>query len=444
MSQRYLIFLILGFAAILRILLPVCSYFFANNENLFYMFDSYRYVAVANEFLNNKRFYFNTVPELERTPAYPLLIVLCSFIHNRDIALVIAQCILSCFTIFLIYKISIELFNDIRIALIGSFFYSIEPLSILYTSKIMTESLFTFLIMLFSYFLVLHLKSKKIKYIILSALFLSFSVYTRPIALFLNLLITLVFLFSKTKNKVKISLIFLLLSSSLISGWLIRNYVVANYIGFSSRIDKNIYFYNAAWIIAKKKNGNFYEERNKRMKEILTIAKNFYNSNGFNQRRYYDYLRQEGSKIILDDLPLYFSLHFKGVIDTLLNPGATEYLRMFNFNYNKAYEILGEYYITGAVGTLKKMFFECPKALVVYLLLDTLTFIYLFLVFFAVFKLRKNLNVLHLMLILTACYFLFLGPHGTVEARFKHPFMPFICIFAGYGAGQLCKSNREL
>ena len=108
------------------------------------------------------------VPNIFMPPLYPLfLYVIKIFINDSETFLnliLIIQLFLSVVSIFLVYKIFLELFSN-NLSLIGTFLYAIFPLNVYAVSQISSITLQMLLINFFLFTFIKLLKKINIKYI---------------------------------------------------------------------------------------------------------------------------------------------------------------------------------------------------------------------------------------------------------------------------------------
>lgn len=197
---------IIFFAFLIRFLFVVFAYIRNDDFLIFHSQDSYKYIELAKSLAYKSSFTFNNSIELERLPGYPLFLSLGVVFGHLEIITILVQILLSCLSVYLIYKIANLMFKNEKVAIISSIFYSIEPLSILYASKIMTETLFITLFLLFFYIFLVYLSNKKLSFLIFSSFVLAMSAYVRPVSIYLGFLFTLflfLYLIKSNENNMK-------------------------------------------------------------------------------------------------------------------------------------------------------------------------------------------------------------------------------------------------
>ena len=165
--------------------MPIIGYFRARTVAIFYSSDTATYVSPAHELVIHHRFYSRSgSPEVIRTPGYPLLLTIGLSLNRLVLVTIALQTALSCLTVYLVYCIGWVLFDREQPALVAGTLYAIEPLSILYSSMLLTETLFAMLVAAWVYFLLRYLRRHNLWDLLASGVVISASAYVRPISYF--------------------------------------------------------------------------------------------------------------------------------------------------------------------------------------------------------------------------------------------------------------------
>ncbi|MFQ5901745.1 MAG: ArnT family glycosyltransferase [Thermodesulfobacteriota bacterium] len=430
-SIRYVLLL----AFIIRSIVPIIAFIVTKDHRIFYSPDTGSYIRFATKLLLP----YKGTPEIVRTPGYPILLLPGILSGNTELITIFLQIILNCLTVYLIFRIALLLFKRVEIAMFCSVMYAVEPLSVLYAGKLLTESLFTSAITLFLYCLLKYLKDRAIYPLLVSSIALAASVYIRPISYFLPVFITgilLVWIFTKMQRDTRLILhvcVFLLLSSGLIGLWQLRNKIETGYSGFSAITDINLYFYQGASVLAAKQGISYYEMQDRMgYHDTETYLSNHPDQVEWSQNKKYEYMRKEGIKIVINNPFVYSTIHLKGMFRTLFDPGAIEYLKMFRL-YPESGGLLGVIIDKGLVRTLIHLIRERPLIFWSNLLLGLIAALYLLLGLIALLSKNFTNNMPMITVLSVGTYFLIMSGGPNSLARFRHPIMPIICILAGYG-----------
>ena len=128
--------------------------------------------------------------------------------------------------------------------------------------------------------------------------------------------------------------------------WQVRNTVQEGYRGFAAVRDVNLYSHLGASVLAETEGRDFTDvkerlERRLDEQERLhawTIAQRF------------DYMRQEGLRVILGRPIMYFWIHVRGMVDLLVDTGKTQFLELYGLHQSRSY--WGSMASRGVVSTL--------------------------------------------------------------------------------------------
>lgn len=209
--------------------------------------DSVQYLQMTKNFIDYNVFSLGKEHPLEpdffRVPGYPFYISIFYRIVPAVWFVMIFQNILALMAVILIYKICILIFNKKFIAVSASILYAVEPAVIYWNNQLLSETLFTFLILLNVYIFIRNIMIKK-QYLLPSALAIgaltAFANYTRPTAqfmLFIFMLFSIVGVKLSFKNISRhlMVLILIVVSFGVLSApWIIRNKALFNMYDFSS------------------------------------------------------------------------------------------------------------------------------------------------------------------------------------------------------------------
>ena len=154
-------------------------------------------------------------------PGYGIYIYLSNLIINSNLGFIFTDILISSATIYVIYLLSLEIFNDSILAKITASIFALYPFSVFYSISGLNETLYVFLL------LISILNFYKDKYFY-GIIFIVLSIYVKSISFFIAPILVLFFLFFYRKISFKISFKFLglyiFILSILMSPWWIHNY----------------------------------------------------------------------------------------------------------------------------------------------------------------------------------------------------------------------------
>ena len=398
--------------------------------------DTDDYVEPATAFLETGTFALGGQPDITRTPGYPIFLLPGIALGHVEIITLVGQVLLSCLTVYGVYRLGLELLGDGRAALLGACVYAVEPVSILFSAKVVSETLFTAILVLFLLAATKYLKEPRWRTIIVAAMLLAAAIYVRPIAYYLPalatpfLLVRALVLRRAARLLAAQAAVFFIVSAGLISLWHVRNYAATGYSGFTANIESNLYYVEAAQVLAVERGVAFKE-----MAHRLGYSEELRYQNRpaeftENKGAHYAAMRRKALDIIAEHPLTYLRNRAHAVLRTVLNPGGFEYMVLYDVYPGHRIleaEVLDKGLMAGAIWMLRERtaLFWTNIALAV-----ILAIIYLCAVMGFVSR-RLRLTAPVLLALMVGAYFV-----GTSlgSSRFRHPVMPIIAVFAGYGA----------
>jgi hypothetical protein len=439
-SYRLNVWNVLAFALFLRILLPLAGYFYTRDATIFIAPDTVSYVEPARELIASYRFVSDGTPEIIRTPGYPLLLTVGLLLGRLELVTIGLQILLSCFTVYMVYCTSSLLFEREQMALAAAALYALEPLSILYASVLVAETLFAALTMIWVYYLMRYLKDQSSLDLLTTGAVLAASVYVRPIGYFLPMLVAtglavwaLVAPLHDKRRLVAHIGTFAITCVGLISPWQLRNKVETGYAGFSAISSENMYFYLAASVLAAKGHVPYYEMQNRLgyQDERIYLHQHPEQKNWPPAQRF-NYMSCEAEHILLGSPLTYARIHLDGILRAVFDPGSTEFLKFFHL-YPRQGGLLGVLVDEGVVKTIRTLLLTSPVMFWSNALLFPMLLAYLSCACIVLFSKRLMLDPTILAALLIVSYYLVISGGPAALGRFRHPAMPIICVLAGYG-----------
>jgi hypothetical protein len=277
--------------------------------NAFRIDDTVTYITGAQNLASGGAFLdAHGSPEVFRTPGYPLVLAPFVALHASDAAIVAMNAVFAALVVFVTWRMARELFGD-RVAGICALVVAVEPAMLIWSLRVMPETLFTLCLVLFAY---AAIRGKPVA----AGIALCAAIYVKPIAWPLALIVPLLAIWFQPKR----ALILLTTCVALLAPWHIRNYVSAGYPGFSSLIDRSIYISAGGSVAARQEGVGFVEMRRR------LIARE--EARGADPKRYDD-MRREGVARVASDPIGWAKTHAAGMVRTLVEPGAVEYARLF-------------------------------------------------------------------------------------------------------------------
>ncbi|MEW6095879.1 MAG: glycosyltransferase family 39 protein [bacterium] len=194
--------------------------------------DAVEYDALAVSLLNGDgyKYYSDGPPTAQICPVYPLFLASIYYLFGHDYQIVrIIHALIDGVTSLFIYLIALIIFKNHYVGLLSMMMFALHPTKLLYTGYILTETLFTFLLICFAFSLLCAFDAPSKKRFLLAGLLLGLATLCRPTTILFPffILLTLCVIFWGNKIKIIIYFVTLLIGFWLIlSPWIIRNYMV--------------------------------------------------------------------------------------------------------------------------------------------------------------------------------------------------------------------------
>jgi hypothetical protein len=271
-----------------------------------------------------------------------------------------------------------------------------------------------------------------------AAVALAASAYVRPVSYFLPLLLgALLFVMGlrsglQRQRRLTQAILFGVTAMVLVGAWQLRNVAVAGFPGFSAIEDINLYFYNGASVLAAEKGLPYYrvQEQMGYLDRQLYL-KQHPEQIGWSEAERYRSMGRAGLRILMSHPAEYAFIHLEGMLRTLLDPGAVDYLRLFRL-YPVQGGLLGEAVDRGGLATVVSLAQKRPLAFWSTVAFGILLGAYYLLALVGLMSRRFSSGATAL-LVATAIYFVLISGGPASLSRFRHPVMPIVCLFAAAG-----------
>jgi len=429
--KKYPLLFILGLAFLLRTIYFICI--IIRNPEGIYVFDSYGYWQIAYNIkeygIFSQSYDLPIDPDYYRTPLYPLFIMLAEAIGPEGFSIIALQIILAVVTCYFTYKIAMEVTGSSFISNGAALILALDVPSIVMNTLVLTETLFSFLIVMCVFLLIRYIKLRNNGILVLTALSCGAAILCRPISFFIPILFS-VFMLISFRKELKKSVIpiiaFVLITFVTISPWLIRNKITFQHYFLSVIREHDMQNYQAAAIYAELHNRSLPESQS------ILRWKTFREFKGDAAKQPYEYaqfIEKDAMKIALENPGILFKNHAVQFLHFFLKP-CRAYIDIQLGHWGKGYGMIPKDY------PIFKYLFEHNSNFtisVVFFQLFILLIIYLSSVFGLLqFKQTGNLFFMFLLVSLIFCFANLTLPYVT-ESRFRVPVMPFIAIVSASG-----------
>lgn len=294
--------------------------------------DSFKYERLAEELLASGRFEYANQSEIERAPGYPFFLACCRWLSPATALVIGLQVGVAAIGVAIVDRLGLALGFERNEARLASWLIALEPISALYAGKLLTETLFVTFLLAGLLGLVRYLGGASFWRLAFAGAAFAAAMFVRPIAYFLPVVLFVVLMAYGLRKVARPSrwvapILFFLVAMAPAAAWQIRNWLVADYSGFSTIATTNAYFWEAAATLAQ-------------VERKTTAAKQA--ELGYGDERAYseihpeqqDWPRQrilafqasEARRIAIENPGAFLGVEAKGIARTLADPGTNAWL----------------------------------------------------------------------------------------------------------------------
>jgi 4-amino-4-deoxy-L-arabinose transferase-like glycosyltransferase len=404
----------LAMGLLVRIAIIAVAWFRAGRV-VFLVGDSYSYLLLARALAGGGGFTDRDGnPEIFRTPGYPLFLTPGMLAGWPVVFALVMQLMLSASIIVLTFAIAERVTNR-RVASICALAVAIEPTLLAWSLRVMPETLLTTSLLLFTWIATqFRWKERETRLVIAAAVALVMTAYVKPVAYPFVLALALGSFLTRAWRS---AAIFALTSVLLLLPWHIRNARVIGYAGFSTVVERTLYLSGGGSILAKRENLQYADVR------LQLIDREEVRGPSRDPERL-TRMRRQGLSLLASDPLGYALIHAKGMVRTLFDPGASEYLRFFGL-YSHGGRATAE--SDGATGVVRRhplLFWSS-----VFFVLGLLPLAVLPLV--AATRLTPENRGPFLLFACIAAFFILAGGGVPGTARLRTPAVPFLILMSG-------------
>jgi hypothetical protein len=415
--------LILAFALRFIWLLLVFS-----NDGILRTEDSGVYENLAINLFENGEFAQEGKSELYRTPGYPAFVGLNYFLGLGFFAVLFVQVLLSTASVYFLYSLALKISGNKKTALLAGLIYAFEPLSIIYCSYLLSETVFVFCLLAFMNAFYGFIQKQDLKLLSLAAVMLTASMFVRPISyhipqFFLGIFLIVALkpvwfksLVSKEvaekkwelKKLVSSFVLFALITLGSAELWSARNESVGG--GRSFYVLNTLFLDIQSMGVISKTEG-------------LSVKDSW-----VELHRRYEKDPHAGANILKAHPVIFAGIYAKGWVKALFDPGSVDAAKQLG-QYPLSGGLVSKMIEEGVFSVVASLFSERPLLMLMSLILLA----YLLGLYYLGFRgLRRDCRLLF-PLLMVFIYFFLLSGGGYALARYRFPLMSFLVLFAAFG-----------
>lgn len=381
-----------------------------------------------------------TAPEFIRTPGYPAFVAVVYWVSDEsDTAVVVVQAAGSGLSVLLAIVLARRLSGSLAVGLVAGVILALDPVQAAAAGYIASETVATVLVTLTAYCGVRFAQSSfSVPWGAAYGVTLAVATYVRPTTYYfaaaaVGLLVVMAARSSRDRTAlIRGSIAFLVPCAALLGAWNVRNHHEVDSWRFNAVESKNLYWYRAADIVARRDGIDLEEAR-------LRLTERLYRGRGpefdyeryrngdppsvweHRQGQYYGRAQQEGLEILRSEPQLVARQFVRGVYSQLVQSGWGD-----AFGYLTGQPPPG---LIRAGGLLEVWGVEALALVGVALSL----------------RRRGPERFAHVLTVALVAYMIVVsaGPEAAAGHRFRVPIWPILCIYAAIGLDGIVRVVRE-
>lgn len=379
-----------------------------------------------------------------RTPGFPFLLHLFFYLPHGILIFLTLQCVVGSFLSILGRKVALVAGSSLSVANFIGIFLAVDPLGLSLSTIMMTDTFFTIFFLLAVLYILFFLRQtdapaavcQNTRLIILGALFLGAANLFRPATYYLPLVLIIGWLFYRIIMRKKIFLIyvilFFLVSYSVVTPWLIRNYRTFHTFSYSANKELVLFIALAPAILSFKNHQTLEDAqadffRQEGLKKFPTLS---IDSAAWYRERALAVLKQNPKEFLqVSGVVAYTFFTHDGVLNFLGTLGRTGDIKSLPHGLSVLRLPLSDQF-----NLLRQMFFS-PLFLVILFRIFwvAVTILLLFSVIFQI--ITKKTNIFWWFLFISVLYFAATSISNglAVNGRFRFPVNSLVLIMTAQG-----------
>ena len=410
--------------------------------------DTQSYLLPGRNLLLHGAFATNGLPELLRTPGYPLFLALATL--TGPIAASLIQILLSVLSVALVARLTIAAAQpapgptaggslphrrwQLAPPQVAAWIFAFEPLSVIYSILLLPETLFLFLFLLFLEPLTHFLRTHNLRVLAFAGLFLAAATFVRPVTYYLPVALAIGLFFSLLhvpSLRFKAPAVLLLSVLPWFALWQLRNRLETGFAGFSTIPTQNLYFYTAAEVTSRVQHKPLAAVQNQLgyTSDQSFLAQHPESAN-WSQSQRIAFMQAEALRTLRSHPSTALRAYLAGSLRTAFNPGAAVLLSLFNAPIDES--VFTREREQGPLPSALGLIARHPRQFAV---MAALAAVLLALYAFAVCGLLRAAVPRSCLCLLLgiALYFIAVSGGAAGIARLRLPVMPSVCVLAAAG-----------
>jgi hypothetical protein len=341
--------------------------------------------------------------------------------------------LLSAFTVLLVWRLARAVFASERVALLAAWLFTFEPVSVIYSVRLLPETLFLALLLLSLERLAVFLRDRNLWALAQAGLWLTAATFVRPVSYYLPAALALGLFIGLARVpglRWKAPAVLLLSVLPWLAVWQLRNQIETGFGGFSSIVARNLYFYQAAEIEARVAHRSFIDvQSGLGYPDEQSYLARHPEQAGWDQARRVAFMRSEAARVLRAHPGTALKVQLEGAAVVAFTPCAAELLRLLGvYPEDAPKRVVDE----GPLRSTMRLAHTHPGAAAVMAALEVVLLVLYLLAARGALRGCARREVLWLLLGVSL-YFLAVSGGAQAVGRYRLPVMPVVCVFAAAG-----------
>jgi hypothetical protein len=393
--------------------------------------DTPSYLIPGTNLLLHGSFSVQGLPELMRGPVYPLFLAICC--QGGLLAASILHVLVSVWSIYLTWKLARTLLPEARCALAAAWLFALEPLSIMLSFQLLSDTFFVALLLLFLNDLARFFQEDRLALIARAGLWLAIDSFVRPLTYLLPWFLAIgifAVLFRIPKRRWQAPALLLLTVLPWFGLWQLRNRAETGFSGFTSVVPYDLYYYNCAAIDAAVQHRSFESVHQQYIRTIDVLREKQH----WTQKQIFDYMSAEASRMQRAHPGMTLRIQAIGSLRTLFIPATLDMMDMLYATTIRKMDSVRDSGIDHGLAQLALQAARTtPPGIIVLLAgLEVILLGYYLLALRGLFTARI-LPAQRWLLLGVLLYFIGVSGGAVAGSRYRLPLMPIACILAAAG-----------
>lgn len=413
-----------------RALLPLAVYQSHGDPQVFLSPDSREYLDLAESLATSATYATDGQAELRRVPGFPMLLAIGALAGHPILVTLILHLLLGMATTVLCFAIAQSLAGP-RAATAAAILFACATDLWIWSSYLLSETLFVFLFAAMLWSAVRYEKTDHLGDLLLAMALACGAAYVRVVGYLLPFALVLCFALrgGRDRKTLRRAAVTLALTVTLLGAWHLRNGLAADYWGFSSQVERAMYFLGGGAEEAHQ-GGASYDEARHQLQERLRED----GGTGRDSAALISKMRSRGLSAMAEHPVSFATSYGIGVFAVLIHSNTGALFRLFETDPAERLSAgsgLNELR-SGRWGNAAKRLRQRGPAFGLLFSLQVAQVLFYYLLCGLAFRRPGAPRGIGLVVVPALCLLLLSGGvHGN--SRYRAPLVPAICVLAGIG-----------